>query len=85
VVLVVNAAGGQLLLYQNGQKLGEQPFAGALADINDVNCWLGRSQYNADPELSGTFHDFRVYDAALTAAQIAASFAGGPDPAFLAE
>jgi hypothetical protein len=85
VVLVVNAAGDQLLLYQDGQKVGEQPFAGALAGINDVNCWLGRSQYDADAELSGIFHDFRIYDAALTAAQIAASFAGGPDPAFLTE
>jgi hypothetical protein len=85
VALVVNAAAGELLLYQNGQKVGEQPFTGALGDINDVNCWLGRSQFEGDVELSGTFHDFRIYDAALTAAQIAASFAGGPDPAFLAE
>jgi hypothetical protein len=85
VALVVDAAGGQLLLYQDGQKVGEAVFSGTLAGINDVNCWLGRSQYDADAELSGTFHDFRIYDAALTAAQIAASFAAGPDPAFLAE
>lgn len=85
VVVVVDAAGGQLLLYQDGEKVGEEVFSGTLAGINDVNCWLGRSQYDTDAELSGTFHDFRIYDAALTAAQIAASFAGGPDPAFLAE
>ena len=36
-------------------------------------------------EWSGTFHDFRIYNKALTPAQIAASFKGGPDPAFLAE
>jgi hypothetical protein len=85
VVLVVNAASSQLLLYQDGEQVGVQAFDGALGSINDVNCWLGRSQYEADPELAGIFHDFRVYAAALTAAQIAASFAGGPDPAFLAE
>jgi hypothetical protein len=85
VVVVVNAAGGTLQVFLDGQPSGQQTFTGSLAQINDVNVWLGRSQYNADVELSGTFHDFRIYDAALTAAQIQASFAAGPDPAFLAE
>jgi hypothetical protein len=85
VALVVDAAGGKLILYVDGASVGEQDFAGELASINDVNVWLGRSQYSADPEMTGTFHDFRVYEAALTPLQIATSFAGGPDPAFLAQ
>jgi hypothetical protein len=85
LVVTVDAAGGQLLLYQDGKAVSGQAFSGVLASLNDVNCWLGRSQYAADPELGGTFHDFRIYAAALTPAQIAASFASGPDPAFLAE
>jgi hypothetical protein len=85
VVVVVDAAGGQLLQYQDGKVVGGQALSGSLGSLNDVNCWLGRSQYDADPEFGGTFHDFRIYDAALTPSQIAASFAGGPDPAFLAE
>jgi hypothetical protein len=85
VALVVDSVGGKLLLYAGGVKAGEQTFSGSLASINDVNVWLGRSQYDADPELTGTIHDFRVYKAALTPAQIATSFAGGPDPAFLAK
>lgn len=83
VALVVDATAGKLLLYVNGAAAGEQAFTGSLASINDVNAWLGRSQYDVDPELTGTFHDFRVYNAALTPLQIATSFAGGPDPAFL--
>jgi len=85
VVTVVDATGGKLLLYVDGLPLSDTAFAGSLGSINDVNVWLGRSQYGADPELTGTFHDFRIYKAALSAAQIAASFAGGTDPAFLAE
>ncbi|HVY26550.1 MAG TPA: LamG domain-containing protein [Polyangiaceae bacterium] len=85
VVVVVNATGGKLLLYVDGLPVSETAFAGSLGSINDVNVWLGRSQYGADPELTGTFHDFRIYKAALSAAQIAASFAGGTDPAFLVE
>jgi len=79
------SAGGKLILYMDGAAVGEQAFTGKLASINDVNAWLGRSQYNVDPEMTGTFHDFRIYEAALTPLQIATSFAGGPDPAFLAK
>lgn len=85
VVVVVDTSAGKLLLYVDGTSVGEVAFSGTLAAINDVNAWLGRSQYSADPELTGTFHDFRVYDAALTPQQIAASFAAGTDPAFLAQ
>ncbi len=85
VVLVVDDAANKLRLFVDGAAAGEQAFAGSLASINDVNAWLGRSQYNVDPEMTGTFHDFRVYKAALTPLQIATSFAGGPDPAFLSK
>jgi hypothetical protein len=85
LMVVVDSASGRLLLYVDGAPVGEQASALSLSSIHDVNCWLGRSQYAADPELGATLHDFRIYDAALTPAQIAASFAGGPDPAFLTE
>ena len=85
VALVVDSTGGKLILYMDGKSVGEQTYAGNLGSINDVNCWLGRSQYNADPEMTGTFHDFRIYKAALSPLQIATSFAGGADPAFLAK
>lgn len=85
VALVVDSTGGKLILYMDGKSVGEQAYAGDLGSINDVNCWLGRSQYNADPEMTGTFHDFRIYKAALSPLQIATSFAGGADPAFLAK
>lgn len=85
VALVVDTQKEQLVLYVDGASVGSQAFTGALGSINDVNVWLGRSQYNADPELAATFHEFRVYSAPLSAKQIATSFAGGPDPAFLAQ
>ncbi|RYZ05340.1 MAG: LamG domain-containing protein [Myxococcales bacterium] len=85
VVVVVDSAAEQIELYVDGASTGEQPFTGSLAELDDVNCWLGRSQYESDPELTGTLHDFRIYGAALTAAQIATSFTSGPDPAFLAQ
>jgi hypothetical protein len=84
VVVVAAATEGELRLYIDGKKASEAAWVGPLSAINDVNAWLGRSQYNSDPELSGVFHEFRVYGAALSDAEIASSFVAGPDPPFLA-
>jgi hypothetical protein len=84
VVVVAGATESKLRLYIDGKKAGEAAWSGPLSAINDVNSWLGRSQYNGDPELSGVFHEFRMYGAALSDAEIASSFVAGPDPAFLA-
>jgi hypothetical protein len=43
-----------------------------------TNNYLGKSQY-ADPYFSGSINEFRIYDKALTAAQIVANYAAGPD------
>lgn len=55
----------------------------SLSSLSDQHNWLGRSNYSADSEFGGTYHEFRIYDAALSDAQVATSFALGPDPAFL--
>jgi len=84
VAVVADANKDKLRLFVEGKLCAEQTWTGTLASINDVNVWLGRSQYDTDPELSAIFHEFRVYGSALSDADIATSFAGGPDPAFLA-
>jgi hypothetical protein len=38
--------------------------------------WIGRSQWTPDPYLNGRVDDFRIYNGALSAAQIAALVAG---------
>lgn len=45
-----------------------------------VNDWLGRSQYN-DPYFKGSIDEFRIYDFALPAEEIALNFQLGPDAA----
>jgi hypothetical protein len=78
VAVVVDEGQGTLRLYLNGAELGSVPFVGDLAAINDVNNWLGRSNYAADPPLFGSLVEFRIYDQALTAAQLRTSFQAGP-------
>ena len=74
-------------LYSNAVLLVTGPAGVALKDINDVNNWLGRSQWN-DPMFQGNYDEFRIYDNALNPLEVAASFVSGPatpstDPASL--
>jgi hypothetical protein len=83
VVVADNSAAdgglGSLLLYVDGALVMQGPLNSQLGTLTDVNNWLGRSQFMADPEFSGTFHDFRIYSAPLTADQIHTSFLAGAD------
>jgi len=46
----------------------------------DTNCFfLGRSLFASDAPLNGSIDEFRIYNAALSAAEIAASCRNGPD------
>jgi len=83
VVAVADDTANLLKLYIDGKKAGSVAWTGTLSAINDVNVWLGRSQYDADPELSGVYHEFRVYGAALTDAEVVTTFRSGTDPAYL--
>ena len=83
VAAVVDDTHDILSLYLNGVLQDSVAFNGELSAINDVNNWLGKSQFVIDQELGGTLYEFRVYGAALTEAQLAASYAAGPDPVSL--
>jgi hypothetical protein len=80
IVGVYYPAAGYQELYINGALVGSNRGATIpLSDVDDVNNWIGRSQFNADPFLNATVHELRIYEGALNAQQIAADFAAGPD------
>ena len=83
VAVVFDDTGNQMRLYVDDAPQGMIAITGSLSAINDVNNWLGRSQYSSDPELAGSLHELRIYGAPLSDAQLALSFADGPDPAYL--
>lgn len=83
VAVVVDEAAGVLRVYLNGADEGSVPLVERLSEIDDRNNWLGRSQFAADTTFGGNFLEFRIYDAALTPAQIQSSVAFGDSPAFL--
>ncbi|MDF3067215.1 MAG: hypothetical protein K0R38_2816 [Polyangiaceae bacterium] len=79
VAAVIDSRAQTMSIYQDGALLVECPLTRPLSAINDVNNWLGRSNYAADENLAATYDEFRAYNAALTAEQIAESFALGPN------
>jgi hypothetical protein len=71
-------------LYTNGVLVGSASLNGkVLSGVNDQHCWLGKSLYAGDAGLPGSIDEFRIYAGAMSAAQIAADFAAGPDKVVL--
>lgn len=81
LAVVVDSARNTLSLYRDGALEAETALSQRLASIDDVNVWLGRSQYSPDPNLDADITEFRVYDRALGPAELALSHQLGPDAA----
>ena len=71
--------GGQLTVYRDGVKQGSRTTTLTPRDINDINNWLGRSNWTADSYLHGDYNEFRIYRGAMNDAAVSDSFAAGPD------
>jgi len=69
---------GSAILYVNGQRVATGPASIPLNAINDINVWLGRSNW-PDPYFNGLLDEFRVYNGVLSDAAVAANYAAGPD------
>lgn len=65
--------------YENGLLFDVIPTNEGPDGIEDVNNWLGRSQWTQDANLDGKFNEFRIYDYALSQAEINLNFLSGPD------
>lgn len=79
-VITYSATGNSARLYIDGQLVAVAPVPKKLSALNgrDVNVWLGRSQF-PDPNFAGRYNEFRIYKGAMSAAQVTANFAAGPD------
>ncbi len=73
------ATGGRMTWYRDGVEIGSGDVAFRLADLEDVNNWLGRSQWSGDRNTHAAYDEVRIYDHVLSSGEIAASLAAGPD------
>lgn len=70
---------GLISLFENGRQIGSVTTDDKMSDINDINVWLGRSNWTADSNTQGEYDEVRFYDYALTPGQALGSFGTGPD------
>ena len=54
-----------------------------ISDLNQVNDWLGRSEYSGDSDASASWDEVRIWDTALTQAQLVGLDVAGPDVSFV--
>ena len=83
VAVVVDAAAQELRLYLDSREQPKIALTEPLSALEDVNNWLGRSQFAKDQRFGGSFLEFRIYDKALTQAELVDSYAFGDSPDFL--
>jgi hypothetical protein len=82
IVVVFDGQSHTMSMYRNGVLQGQATGVGALSLIDDTNNYLGKSQYTGDPGFGGTYHEFRIYNAALTSEQVQTLYAAGQNASF---
>ena len=80
VTSVFNPPAGYVALYTNGVLVSQnsavtKPFT----SVSNVFSYIGRSLYSGDTYFDVSLDEFRIYDGALSASEIAASEVLGPD------
>jgi len=78
VVGVYDDANDMMHLYVDGGLVGSNAMTHTLSGVSTQSAWLGRSHYANDSFLQGAINEFRIYDHALSAQEVADNFAAGP-------
>ncbi|MEZ5299256.1 MAG: LamG-like jellyroll fold domain-containing protein [Verrucomicrobiales bacterium] len=65
--------------YKNGVLVNGASMPFVLASINDVNNWLGRSNWTGDQNLNASYNEFRIYSEPLQPWEVAIANINGPD------
>jgi hypothetical protein len=76
--VAVTLSGSMGVLYINGAEVGRT--SNMTLNASSIGAttqrWIGRSEYAADPYFAGQMDNFRVYNRALSAAEVQALYAG---------
>lgn len=85
VTLQGSEGSGLGILYVDGSQVGSNTAMSFIPDmvgslVNASNNFIGRSQYSGDPYLNARVDDFRIYNGALSASEIAALYLLNPVP-----
>ena len=86
-IVIVYAADDSITIYRNGELYGAAYSKAALRPFLKGEAWFlfGQRASGANPPLAGEVDEARVYARALTAAEVFASYRGGPEGLSAAE
>ena len=79
VVCVLDPPSGVMSIYTNGVLECTGSMTNPLASVASTVGWLGRTYLSPNPYLNGSIDEFRMYNGARTALEIADDYAQGPD------
>jgi len=79
VACVLDPATGFMGIYTNGNLAVSTNNLTSLASVATNRFYLGRSLFPSDPPLNGSIDEIRIYNAALSAAQISDNYKNGPN------
>jgi uncharacterized repeat protein (TIGR03806 family) len=77
-VVTWNEKIGEIRAYENGKQVCFVFVTAAMSNINDINSWIGRSQWH-DNNLQGEVYEVRIYDHVLSPAEVEFNQRCGPD------
>ena len=79
ITSVLDPATGTISVYRDGVlEVAEYDATSPVSGIATNYAFIGRSVYDADPYLPASIDEFRIYNGALTPAQVALTQLGGP-------
>ncbi len=79
ITAVYDADTSSEILYANGVQVSTRSATIDIANVNNVNSWLGRSLFDGDAGLKGSIDEFRIWNGPLTPLQIAVNDGLGPN------
>jgi hypothetical protein len=79
VALVYDGEQSEVAIYLDGELQAVDRTDHTMGDLQDVNNWLGRSQWIQDRYLQGRYDELRIYGSALSSDEIAQLHERGPD------
>jgi hypothetical protein len=74
-----NESTGEIIVYENGLEVTRTITDKKFNHVDDVNVWLGRSNWTGDANLQGDYDEFRVYNRVLSPAEVANNYIAGAD------
>jgi len=79
IVVTYDTASSAWKLYKNGTQIASVPTLLGPSTIDDLNVWLGRSNWSADNNSDVTYDELRIYNYALNAQEVLNNYSAGPN------